>query len=72
MKIVIEYCVACGYERRAQSLAALIKAAKGVDPEFVEAGGGVFEVYKDGALVFSKKALGRFPFTEQEVVDELD
>jgi hypothetical protein len=32
----------------------------------------VFEVYRDGELVFSKKELGRFPTSEREVLDELD
>ncbi len=29
--------------------------------ELIESKGGVFEVVVDGALVFSKAALGRFP-----------
>jgi selenoprotein W-related protein len=29
--------------------------------EVVPSGGGVFEVSRDGKLVFSKKAAGRFP-----------
>ena len=33
----------------------------GVATEMIEGGGGVFEVVVDGALVFSKKELGRFP-----------
>lgn len=33
----------------------------GAQVELVAAGGGVFEVTVDGELVFSKKALGRFP-----------
>ena len=31
------------------------------DVELVKSGGGVFEVTVDDRLVFSKKALGRFP-----------
>jgi selT/selW/selH-like putative selenoprotein len=31
------------------------------DVELVRAGGGVFEVERDGALIFSKKAEMRFP-----------
>ena len=34
--------------------------------ELVEASGGVFEVSRDGKLLFSKKQLGRFP-TDQEI-----
>jgi selenoprotein W-related protein len=33
----------------------------GAECELVGSGGGVFEVVADGRLVFSKKALGRFP-----------
>jgi selenoprotein W-related protein len=29
--------------------------------ELVPSGGGVFEVYRDGEKIFSKKAMGRFP-----------
>lgn len=36
-------------------------AAFGADVELVESSGGVFEVSVDDRLVFSKKALGRFP-----------
>ncbi len=61
MKIRIEYCAPCGYDRRAAGLAAEIKAAKGFDAELVKSSGGVFEVWADERLVFSKKALGRFP-----------
>jgi selT/selW/selH-like putative selenoprotein len=32
---------------------------------------GSFEVFKDGALVFSKLATGLFPVTEDEVVKRL-
>jgi selenoprotein W-related protein len=32
-----------------------------VDVELIPSSGGVFEVTADGRLVFSKKALGRFP-----------
>jgi len=33
----------------------------GADVELVKSGGGVFEITVDDRLVFSKKALGRFP-----------
>ena len=33
----------------------------GADVELVKSAGGVFEVTVDDRLVFSKKALGRFP-----------
>ena len=33
--------------------------------ELIPSGGGVFEVTKDGELIFSKKAEGRFPDFEE-------
>ena len=33
----------------------------GADIELVKGSGGVFEITLDGALVYSKKATGRFP-----------
>lgn len=33
----------------------------GAEVDLVKSGGGVFEVTVDDRLVFSKKALGRFP-----------
>jgi selT/selW/selH-like putative selenoprotein len=52
-------------------LAAEIKKAKGVDAQVVSGARGAFEVYKDGQLVFSKLALGRFPTSEAEVLAKL-
>jgi predicted Rdx family selenoprotein len=46
-------------------LAADIKNALNIQPELIRSGGGVFEVRKDSDLIFSKKALGRFPTTEE-------
>jgi selT/selW/selH-like putative selenoprotein len=34
--------------------------------ELVKSGGGVFEISRDGVLVFSKRKLDRFP-TEDEI-----
>ncbi|CCO07426.1 SelT/selW/selH selenoprotein (fragment) [Desulforamulus hydrothermalis Lam5 = DSM 18033] len=33
--------------------------------ELIPSGGGVFEVKKNGTLIFSKKELGRFPDAEE-------
>lgn len=33
--------------------------------DLIEGSGGVFEVEKDGQLIFSKKQLGRFPDSEE-------
>jgi len=42
-------------------LADAVKGRYGVDVKLIKSGGGVFEVVKDGELIFSKKAVGRFP-----------
>jgi selenoprotein W-related protein len=42
-------------------LAAELKQALGADCDLIASGGGVFEVAVDGKMVFSKKALDRFP-----------
>jgi selenoprotein W-related protein len=42
-------------------LAEELKSKLGVDAELVKKSGGIFEVYNDGKLVFSKVQLGRFP-----------
>ena len=52
-------------------MAAEIKKRKGVDVEVVEGARGAFEVVKDGALVFSKLKIGRFPDSPDEVLKAL-
>jgi selenoprotein W-related protein len=42
-------------------LADELKRDLGVESALIAASGGVFEVTVDGKLVFSKKAVGRFP-----------
>lgn len=51
-------------------MAEELKKAKTLDIEFIKSGGGVFEVFKDGQLIYSKKASGRFP-TADEIVKML-
>ena len=46
-------------------MAAEIKKIFGIEPELISSSGGVFEVTKDGELIFSKRATGRFPETEE-------
>jgi len=41
-------------------------SVSGAEVELIEAGGGVFEITRDGDLVFSKKKLHRFP-EDQEI-----
>jgi len=43
-----------------------VNADDAIEVALIRGGGGVFEITVDGALAFSKKALGRFP-TDQEV-----
>jgi selenoprotein W-related protein len=38
--------------------------------ELIEGSGGVFEVEKEGRLLFSKKKMGRFP-EPQEIFEQL-
>jgi selenoprotein W-related protein len=38
-----------------------LKSKLGLEAELVKKSGGIFEVYKDGHLIFSKVQLGRFP-----------
>jgi len=33
--------------------------------------GGVYNIWKNDTLIFSKKDLGRFPFSDDEVIDQL-
>jgi selenoprotein W-related protein len=42
-----------------------------VPSKLVPSSGGVFEVTVDGTLIFSKKALGRFP-EDSEIFAKLD
>jgi selenoprotein W-related protein len=41
--------------------AEIEKAVPGARIELIEGSGGVFEVKRDGRLIFSKKKTGRFP-----------
>ncbi len=71
MKVTIEYCVVWNYYPKASSLKAeLEKQFPDIKVELIESGGGVFEVVKDGELIFSKKQLGRFP-EHEEIFEKL-
>ena len=52
-------------------MADAIKGQYNLNVELIKSGGGVFEVVKDGELIFSKKAVGRFP-EHGEIFDKLD
>lgn len=49
-------------------MAADIENAFGETSELIQSSGGVFEIEKDGQLLFSKKALNRFP-EDNEIID---
>jgi predicted Rdx family selenoprotein len=42
----------------------------GVEPTLIRGGGGIFDVVKDGEMLFSKHAEGRFP-EDDEVLAKL-
>lgn len=46
-------------------MAKAIEDQYDVKVSFIKSGGGAFEVRKDDELIFSKKATGRFPDTEE-------
>jgi len=70
MTVKIEYCVPCGYLPRAESLAAEIQKKYGVDAELIHGVKGIFDVYVDDKLVFSRHQEGRFP-EPQDIFDKV-
>jgi selT/selW/selH-like putative selenoprotein len=52
-------------------LAAKIKSMIGHDVDLVPGARGAFEVIQDDKVVFSKLKLGRFPNSDDEVVQAL-
>ncbi len=46
---------------KAASLAEELRQSVGVEAQLVAGGGGVFDVFVDGDLVYSKAQTGRFP-----------
>ncbi len=44
-------------------MSAEIRTTSGVSPELIGGGGGIFDVYVDGKLIFSKFEVHRFPET---------
>jgi len=39
-----------------------MELSSAAEVELIESSGGVFEITRDGELLFSKKKLGRFPY----------
>ncbi len=52
-------------------MAKALKERYGIKAKLIKSSGGVFEVVKDGQLLFSKMAKGRFP-NHQEIFDKID
>ena len=68
MKAKITYYVQWNYLPKASSLEVELKQSfSDMDISLISSGGGVFEIVLDKKLIFSKKALGRFP-EEGEIV----
>ena len=61
VKIKITYCGMWNYYPKAVSLAQEIKETFGYETQLVKSSGGVYEIEKNGKLIFSKKNTGRFP-----------
>ena len=62
MNISIEYCAMWNYLPKASSLEVELKNNfPQADISLISSGGGVFEISLNGNLIFSKKALNRFP-----------
>jgi len=62
LKLSIEYCSVWNYLPKASSLEVELKESFPVlDISLISSGGGVFEVMLGEKLIFSKKALDRFP-----------
>ena len=74
MQIKIEYCVTWNYLPRATSLVAGILDRFGNEVDdltILPSSGGAYNIWKDSKLIFSKKELGRFPLSDDEVIDQL-
>ena len=66
MKISIEYCAMWNYLPKASSLEVELKNNfPQADISLISSGGGVFEISLNDDLIFSKKALNRFPEGEE-------
>jgi selenoprotein W-related protein len=64
----IEFCVSCGYGKRAVDLMeTFVRLYKNDVSSFnlIPSSGGVFEIKFEDMLIFSKIAEDRFPITEE-------
>ena len=74
MKLSIEYCNAWNYLPIASRMAADLLEKYGnnvTDLTLIPSSGGVYEVTKNGTLIFSKKELERFPELD-EIIDIIE
>ena len=74
MRLSIEYCNAWNYLPRAARMASDLLERYGnaiSELKLIPSGGGVYEIEKNGKLVFSKKQLDRFPDLE-EIIQLID
>jgi len=62
--IKIKYCVPCGYLSKAEELKKALEE-KGAEVELLRGDRGVFDVWINNELVFSKHTEGRFPEIEE-------
>lgn len=63
-KIKIKYCVPCGYLPKANEFKKALEE-KGNGVELIEGDRGVFDVWVNDKLVFSKHEQGRYPEIEE-------
>lgn len=69
MKVSIEYCGMWNYLPNASSLEDELKFKyDDIDVNLIEGSGGIFDVYFNDDLIFSKKLLNRFP-NKGEIID---
>ncbi|MDO1527534.1 Rdx family protein [Fulvimonas sp. R45] len=66
MNVEIEYCLPCGYRKRADAAAAALGQQLGVSARLVPGKGGVFRVSVNGKEAISR-ARGYFPSPEDIV-----
>ncbi len=74
MKITIEYCNVWNYLPRAAGLASELLEKYGTNVDeliLLPSGGGVYEITKNGELIFSKKKLDRFP-DDGEIIELIE
>ena len=74
MRLKIEYCVTWNYLPRATSLVAGILnryESEIEDLTIIPSSGGIYDIWKDDQLIFSKKEVGRFPLSDDEVIRQL-